>query len=38
MYAVIETGGKQLVVKVGESIFVEKLEVLSKGIDVGSFM
>ena len=24
MYAVIETGGKQLVVKVGESIFVEK--------------
>ncbi|NLC41594.1 MAG: 50S ribosomal protein L21 [Erysipelothrix sp.] len=26
MYAVIETGGKQLVVKVGESIFVEKLE------------
>lgn len=27
MYAVIETGGKQLRVEVGQSIFVEKLEV-----------
>ena len=27
MYTVIDTGGKQLVVKEGETIFVEKLEV-----------
>jgi len=27
MYAIIETGGKQLKVEVGQSIFVEKLEV-----------
>lgn len=27
MYAVIETGGKQLKVEVGQTIFVEKLEV-----------
>ena len=27
MYAVIETGGKQLIVEAGESIFVEKLDV-----------
>lgn len=27
MYAVIETGGKQITVKVGESIYVEKLDV-----------
>ena len=27
MYAVIETGGKQLKVEVGQSIFVEKLDV-----------
>ena len=27
MYAVIETGGKQLRVEVGQSIFVEKLDV-----------
>lgn len=27
MYAVIETGGKQLKVEAGEAIFVEKLEV-----------
>ena len=27
MYAIIETGGKQLKVEVGETIFVEKLEV-----------
>ena len=26
MYAIIETGGKQINVKVGDSIFVEKLE------------
>lgn len=28
MYAIIETGGKQLKVEVGQSIFVEKLEVV----------
>ena len=27
MYAIIETGGKQLKVEVGQTIFVEKLEV-----------
>lgn len=27
MYAIIETGGKQIQVEVGQSIFVEKLEV-----------
>ena len=27
MYAIIETGGKQLKVEVGDSIFVEKLDV-----------
>ncbi len=27
MYAVIETGGKQLIVKPGEAIYVEKLDV-----------
>lgn len=27
MYAIIETGGKQIKVEVGQSIFVEKLEV-----------
>ena len=27
MYAIIETGGKQLKVEVGQSIFVEKLDV-----------
>lgn len=27
MYAVIETGGKQIAVEVGQSIFVEKLDV-----------
>jgi large subunit ribosomal protein L21 len=32
MYAVIETGGKQLKVEVGMSIFVEKLEVSADDI------
>ena len=27
MYAIVETGGKQVKVEVGEAIFVEKLEV-----------
>ena len=27
MYAIIETGGKQLKVEVGDTIFVEKLDV-----------
>mgnify|MGYP000477776735 CR=1 FL=1 len=27
MYAIIETGGKQLKVEAGDAIFVEKLEV-----------
>ena len=32
MYAVIETGGKQLKVEIGMSIFVEKLEVAADDI------
>ena len=28
MYAIIETGGKQLTVKVGDSVFIEKLEAI----------
>ncbi|VEU55243.1 50S ribosomal protein L21 [Metamycoplasma orale] len=26
MFAIIETGGKQIIVKVGDSIFIEKIE------------
>jgi large subunit ribosomal protein L21 len=33
MYAIIETGGKQLKVEVGQSIYVEKLD-LEEGSDV----
>lgn len=33
MYAIIETGGKQLKVEVGQSIFIEKLE-LEEGSEV----
>ena len=39
MYAVIETGGKQLRVEVGQSIYVEKLDVqpgADDGIKVGA--
>lgn len=32
MYAIIETGGKQIKVEVGQKIFVEKLEVESGSI------
>ena len=36
MYAIIETGGKQLKVEAGDAIFVEKLEVGDETVTIGA--